>query len=196
MNAPSPVIASPRPLSEPPGGVLMWIIVSLELVTFSIVFVMLAVFRASEPALFREGQQSLSPTVGLALTLALITSGALAAEAVHSFRKGRFGRSRFFYFAAIASGLVFVGLKVRDYAAHFAEGHRLGTNDFWDAYFLGTGFHFAHVLVGLALLIAVGSRVGKTRFTDEETAIAGTALFWHMCDLAWFFLFPLFFARA
>ena len=53
-----------------------------------------------------------------------------------------------------------------------------------------------YALVFASLLISVGSRVGRTRFEDEETAIAGTALFWHMCDLAWFFLFPLFFARS
>lgn len=185
-----------RPLLEPPGGALMWIIVSLELVTFCIVFVLLALLRAGQPVLFRQGQGALDPMQGLVLTLTLVTSGWFAAEAVHACRAQRFSRARAYYGAAIAGGLLFVGLKLRDYAALVSQGHRLGSDDFWDAYFLSTGFHLAHVLVGLVLLIAVGSRVGRTRFEDEETAIAGTALFWHMCDLAWFFLFPLFFART
>ena len=185
-----------RPLLEPPGGPLMWIIVSHELLTFSIVFVLIAVLREGQPALFGQGQSALDPMQGLVLTLTLVTSGWFAAEAVHACRAQRFAKARVFYGAAIAGGLVFVGLKLRDYAALATEGHRLGSDDFWDAYFLSTGFHLVHVLVGLVLLISVGLRVGRTRFEDEETAIAGTALFWHMCDLAWFFLFPLFFARS
>ena len=183
-------------LLEPPGGALMWIIVTLELLTFSIVFVLVALMRVGQPALFHQGQSVLDPMQGLGLTLTLVTSGWFAAEAVHACRDQRFARARVFYGAAIAGGLLFVGLKLRDYAHLLSQGHRLGSDDFWDAYFLSTGFHLAHVLVGLVLLIAVGSRVGRTRFEDEETSVAGTALFWHMCDLAWFFLFPLFFAGS
>lgn len=182
-----------RALDAPPGGVLMWLIVALELVTFAIAFVMIGAFRASEPAAFAAGQAALSPTMGLSLTLLLVTSGALAAEAVHVARDGRFARAQGFFFAAIALGLGFVGLKLFDTGAHLDAGHRLGTSDFWDAYFLGTGFHFVHVLVGLALLTFVALSLQKKR--DAELA-AAVALFWHLCDLAWFFLFPLFFARS
>jgi nitric oxide reductase NorE protein len=130
------------------------------------------------------------------LTVALVTSGWLAAEAVHACRQARFAVARRFYAGAIASGVGFVGLKVHDWVALVRQGHHLGSNDFWDAWFLGTGFHLVHVLVGLLLLGLVATRVGRTRFEDDETAIAGTALFWHLCDLAWFFLFPLFFVRG
>ncbi len=51
------------------------------------------------------------------------------------------------------------------------------------------------MLVGLSMLVYVATRIGRAKFEDDETAVAGTALFWHMCDLAWFFLFPLFYAR-
>jgi heme/copper-type cytochrome/quinol oxidase subunit 3 len=50
-----------------------------------------------------------------------------------------------------------------------------------------------HVLIGLVLLAYTARRLGRGRFEDPETAVAGSALFWHMCDVAWFFLFPLFF---
>lgn len=182
-----------RPLDAPPGGVLMWLIVGLELVTFAIALVMIAALRASEPALFAVGQASLSPAVGLALTLLLVSSGALAAEAVHAARGGRFERAQAFFGAAIALGLGFVGLKVFDTRAHLDAGHGLGSSDFWDAYLLGTGFHFVHVLVGLLLLAGVAVGLKKSR--DPEL-VAAVALFWHLCDLAWFFLFPLFFARS
>lgn len=190
-------LATPRrTLAEPPGGPLMWLVVGLELLTFSIVFVLIALLRGDQADVFREGQRALDPREGLALTLTLVTSGYFAAEAVHACRTQHFVKARRFYVAALASGVLFVGLKLRDYAALLREGHHLGSDDFWDAYFLSTGFHLVHVVVGLVLLGAVAWRVGNTRFEDEETAVAGTALFWHLCDLAWFFLFPLFFARG
>ena len=174
----------------------MWMVVVLELFAFAMVFGVIANLRASHPAVFREGQAALSPAHGVALTVVLVTSGWLAAEAVSAVRAGRPRVARRFYAGAVTSGLVFVGLKVADYVQKTRAGLSLGRPDFWDAYFLGTGFHFVHVLLGLALLISVGLRVGRTTFEDEETAVAGTALFWHMCDVAWFFLFPLLYVRS
>ena len=51
------------------------------------------------------------------------------------------------------------------------------------------------ISAGVGLLVGVAARVDRVTFADRETAVAGSALFWHMCDVAWFFLFPLFFAR-
>ncbi len=189
-------VAETRALLDPPGGILMWIVVALELAVFAMVFFLIAALRVSDPSLFAAGQRALDPSLGVALTIALLTSGWLAAEAVHAHRGGRPDRSRRYYAGAVATGLGFVALKTYDYVTKVRGGHVLGSSDFWDAYLLGTGFHFAHVLVGLALLTYVGARVGKTKFEDEETAVAGTALFWHMCDIAWFFLFPLFYVRS
>lgn len=183
-----------RTLEDPPGGVLMWLIVGLELVTFAIAFVMLAVFRAQSPDVFRVGQESLSTGVAAALTLVLVTSGALAAEAVHAYRAGQLARARGLLWAAVVSGLAFVAVKVVDTRGHLAAGHGLGLDDFWDSYFLGTGFHFLHVLVGLALLAGVAMKLGKEEV--EVETVAAVALFWHLCDAVWFFLLPMFFARS
>lgn len=184
-----------RKLEDPPGGVLMWLIVGLELVTFGIAFVMVALERSADAASFRAGQASLSPAMGLAFTLLLVTSGALAAEGVHACRAGALARARNLVAAACALGVGFVALKVADTRAHLAAGHGLGSSDFWDAYLLSTGFHLLHVLVGVALLGWAALRLGRAPKPDPED-IAAVALFWHLCDLAWFFLFPLFFARS
>lgn len=175
---------------------MLWIIVALELLTFSAVFVLLMMFRKQQPELFRGGQAALNTDLGLTLTLVLVTSGALAAAGVHAFRRDQAGHARWRFAAAGAMGLVFVVIKGFDYAAHTAAGHRLGTNDFWNAYILATGFHLAHVLVGVVMLITVAWRIGRVRFDDSESAVAGSALFWHMCDVAWFFLFPLFYVQV
>jgi nitric oxide reductase NorE protein len=179
-----------RPLSDPPGGVLLWIVVTLELVTFGMVFFLLAMFRANSPEVFQEGQRLLDPRFGLVLTLTLLTSGWLVAEAVHAYRGEQLVRARRFYAAGIAVGLGFVVLKVYDFAVKTGAGMSL-SDDFGAAYLLSSAFHLAHVLVGLGMLASVALRVGREPFEDDETAIAGTALFWHMCDIAWLFLFPL-----
>lgn len=194
--AESPPSQARHELLSPPGGLLMWIVVALELFAFAMVFGVIAHLRATQPAVFIEGQRALSPMHGVALTVVLVTSGWLAAEAVSAVRGGRLTAARRYYAGAVASGLAFVVIKVVDYAEKARAGLSLGRTDFWDAYFLGTGFHFVHVLLGLVLLSYVGLRVGRTKFEDEETTVAGTALFWHMCDVAWFFLFPLLYVRS
>lgn len=186
----------PRALFDPPGGVLMWIVVILELSVFTIIFGVIAYLRRSDEVAFALGQRSLSPAHGLALTLLLMTSGWLTAEAVHRVRGGEIAQARRYYAAAVATGAIFVVVKVVDYVHKTRSGLSLGASDFWDVYFLSTGFHLLHVLVGLILLAYVGARAGRTTFEDEETTVAGTALFFHMCDLAWFFLFPLLYVRS
>ncbi|MBL8920082.1 MAG: cytochrome c oxidase subunit 3 [Myxococcaceae bacterium] len=183
-----------RALDDPPGGVLLWLIVGLELVTFAIVFALVAGVRRAQPDEFAAGQGALSPALGLTLTLLLITSGALAAQGVHRLRQTRLDDTRRWLLAAAGVGAAFLVVKAVDCSAHLGAGHRLGSSDFWDAYLLATGFHFVHVVVGVALLLFVSLR--RAVFDDVETAYAGAALFWHLCDVVWFFLFPLFFVRA
>lgn len=183
-------------LARPPGGILMWIVVGVELLAFGMVFVLISALRTVDPGAFAAAQRELDPAMGLAMTFALLTSGWLAAEAVHAFRASRIARARGWFAASALTGIAFVGLKIADYAAKYRVGHGLGSGDFWDAYLLGTGFHFAHVIVGVALLSYVSAGLGRVRWSDAETTVVGAALFWHMCDIAWFFLFPLFYVRA
>lgn len=192
----SPPRSATRDLLDPPGGVLMWIVVALELLAFAMVFFVIASLRSEESAAFREGQHALSSTHGVVLTLVLVASGWLAAEAVNAVRERNLGVARKYYAGAVATGVAFVVLKVVDYVEKTRAGFTLGSSEFWNAYFLGTGFHFVHVLLGIGLLAYVGLTVGRTTYEDEETTVAGTALFWHMCDIAWFFLFPLLYVRS
>ncbi|MCA9550657.1 MAG: cytochrome c oxidase subunit 3 [Myxococcales bacterium] len=179
---------------DPPGGALMWIIVALELTTFALAFVVLGRLRVDSAELFAAGQAHLEPRFGLLLTVVLLLSGWLVAEGVHAYRHEKLVRVRRLYLAGVALGAIFLGLKAYDYAAMARAGVGLG-DDFGAAYFLATGFHALHVLGGLGMLLWVALRVGRKPFEDAETAVAGTALFWHMCDLAWLFLFPLFYVR-
>lgn len=182
-----------RLVTDPPGGVLPWLVVALELLTFAIVLVLVALQRRADPNAFAVGQRSLHASTGLLFTVILITSGALAAQGAHCFRQARTDLTRRWFLGAAVLGAVFIGLKLDDLSSH---GRRLGESDFWDAYLLSTGFHLVHVVIGVSFLLFVAWRLRRAPFEDPETAIAGAALFWHLCDAVWFFLFPLFFVVA
>lgn len=187
---------STRALTDPPGSTLVWLFLVLEAGTFAIVFGVIARTRAGAPGDFSTWQAALSPALGFALTAILITSGLAAALGVRAWRAGRNGLARLGFGSAAALGLGFLALKAHDFGALARDGHRLGTSDLWDVYFLATGFHAVHVVFGVAWLLRTAVVLGRRTFDDPEAAVAGAALFWHFCDVAWFFLFPLFFARS
>lgn len=185
-----------RTLTNPPGGPLMWIIVAAELLTFVMVFAAIAWMRRTEPGLFAGGQARLDPRLGLGLTLCLLTSGAAAAHGVQRWRAGAWPAARRSLGLAAALGVGFLAAKVWDYAHHAGLGHTLGASSFWDLYLLSTGFHFIHVLVGVGLLASAASSSQPPPEAESEASVAGPALFWHLCDVIWIFLFALFFARS
>lgn len=182
-----------RALTDPPGGLLAWIVIAVELATFGLVFGWIGSTRRADPAAYAAMQAELDPGFGLTLTAVLVTSGALAAAGVVRYRAGLSGQARRWFVGAGLFGVAFLALKVVDW---LNAGHGLGSSDSWDLYLLATGFHAAHVVVGVGLLVAVAAQVGRSTFADEETAVVGSVAFWHLCDVIWFFLFPLLFARA
>lgn len=198
-DAPSAAVTGTRRLFDPPGGLLMWLIVVVELGTFAIIGAVLAYLRGDQAAVFRAGQAALSSKVGLGYTLVLVASGWLAAEAVAALGRGRAVRARGALVAAIGFGLAFIALKLHDGAGLMAAGHGLGSDDFWSGYFFATGFHLAHVAVGVVLLVVAAVRVHRRldRLGPADVeAVAALVLFWHMCDLAWFILFAVLYTGA
>jgi nitric oxide reductase NorE protein len=96
--------------------------------------------------------------------------------------------------AGAAVGAVFVIVKVFEYHEKVSAGITPATNDFYMYYFVMTGLHLAHVLLGLVVLVVLSR---TTRATDpSRTHIAfleGGACFWHLVDLLWIVIFPLVF---
>ena len=80
-------------------------------------------------------------------------------------------------------GLVFLAVKLLEHADKIGRGLTLMTNPFFELYYLMTGFHALHVMMGIVLLGIVAWRA------SQENVETGTA-FWHMVDLIWVMLFP------
>ncbi|KAB0266883.1 cytochrome c oxidase subunit 3 family protein [Microvirga brassicacearum] len=171
-------------LSDLPGHPMMWVLILTEVVTFGLLFVTFAVTGAIHPDVFAAGQAQLDPDLGGLNTLVLITSGWLAALAVDARTTGRRGTTRMLLAGSATLGCIFVIIKFAEYAAKASAGIGLETDTFFTLYFLLTGFHLLHVVLGIVILAAVGL------YDSLENLKTGTA-FWHMVDLVWVVMYPL-----
>lgn len=176
----------------PPGDLAVWFFIFAELLAFGVLFLGYAFARSAQVELFDAGQQTLNTTAGLINTIALITGSWFVVRALGAIRGGsRDGCVRWLA-AAIASGAVFVAVKLVELGEKFAAGISLSTDTFYMFYLLLTGFHFMHVLLGMVVLGAVLHNARRGRYSAAQHGGVETAgAFWHMVDLVWIVLFPL-----
>lgn len=170
-------------LSALPGNPLMWILILSELAVFGAFLAGFAGARLMQPDLFADSQAQLSRLFGGLNTLVLVTSGWFAALAVRNRAEGSVGRARAWLAAAGGLGVVFLAVKAVEYGGKIDAGIGLETNTFWTLYYLMTGFHALHVVMGLVVLAIVG---WKASLENLETGAA----FWHMVDLIWVLIYP------
>ena len=172
----------PKAPEELPGELMMWILILSELAVFSAGLLALLATRLTDPAGFTEAQSHLHRIGAGVNTVVLVTSGYLAARAV-PLSASRPAVARALLVAAAAFGAVFLVVKAREYGDLFAMGIGTETHAFFTFSFLLTGFHAAHVLAGMLLLLAVAYR-------PAPRPVETVAAFWHMVDLVWVLLVP------
>jgi nitric oxide reductase NorE protein len=169
------------PLSELSGHPMMWVLIFSEMVAFGLMLVGFSVARLLNHTTFAAGQARLDPLLGGANTLVLVTSGWLAARAALTARRPH---RRLLLLGALSLGLVFVALKLVEYAEVIEAGAGLDTDPFSTLYFLITGFHLLHVVLGVVILAVVAWRA------QRDAVEIGTS-FWHMIDLVWLVMYPI-----
>ena len=190
MSTSADVLASPA--RRLPGDLAMWFFILAELTVFAILILAFAVTQMFNPQLFGESRAALDSSIGLALTLSLLTSGLFAALAVEQVRQARQGRAALLLLAALGTSCVYVVLKLNEYGHLAGLGLGMEHNTFFTLYWILTGFHFLHVLLGMVILgwLAERCRRGAYR-TDTHSGLESGVLYWHMVDLVWVLLFPL-----
>jgi nitric oxide reductase NorE protein len=114
----------------------------------------------------------------------LLSSGLAAALGVHAMEHGKTLACRLWLALAGSLGLGFLAVKASEYADKAAHGISMDTDDFFTLFYLMTGFHALHVVLGIVILVVVG---WKCSVENVET---GTS-FWHMVDLIWVLLYPI-----
>jgi nitric oxide reductase NorE protein len=188
-RAQPPTVNAERRIPGEPG---VWILLFGDMLVFGAFFATFMYERGQAPELFDESRRTLSIGIGLTNTLVLLTSSLFVVTALRAIRSSaRLAASKLLV-GALACGLMFVGLKVVEYTAKVNEGHTPAQNAFYTYYFILTGLHLFHVVIGIVVLILLlaqtrHAELGATRMALVE----GGACFWHLVDLLWIVLFPL-----
>lgn len=173
----------------PPGGILIWIIIFLELITFGIALIAMVFSSKDNPELFHDSRLQLDVLIGTLNTLFLITSGFFMAKSVLELKNNNNKKSVLFLNLTIIGGFLFLILKSIEYYIKIESGLTINHNIFFTYYWLLSLFHVVHVIVGLVILFVVGRSLKKNNTNIED--FEASAAFWHMCDLIWLLLFPI-----
>lgn len=177
-----------------PGEAGVWVFILTEMAIFTALFGVIVWNRAQDPEMFAQGQSMLNQPLGLTNTVVLIAGSVLVVLAIAAAQCDRYRQAAQYLAAGMACGAVFVVIKGAEYALAMHHGMWIHTNVFWMLFFVVTGAHLLHVLVGATALGLVRPRAsaGLTGVRDRELFTSATC-YWHMVDLLWLVLFPLFY---
>lgn len=186
---------APAAARHVPGEPGLWVLLFGDMMVFTVLFGVYLSKRGQHRELFAKSQDALNRNLGAINTLVLLTSSLLVVFAVHARRSDRLRpMASKLMLAAFGVGSMFVVIKVIEYHEKVSAGITPSTNEFYMYYFVLTGLHLAHVVIGLLVLVVLSRLVrnqepGKSHFAFVE----GGGCFWHMVDLLWIVIFPLLF---
>lgn len=185
----------------------MWVFLGTEVLFFSGLFALYTGYRIEHPTGFDVGVAHNTIVYGSVNTGVLLVSSYFVALAVHELRLGRNKLSAGLVALTILFGLGFLGIKTAEYLHHFSDGifpggtghffeehTEPGIKMFYTLYFCMTGLHAIHVFVGCCVLGFMLWKVSRREigaWAPHPLAIA--AIYWHLVDVIWIFLWPLFY---
>jgi cytochrome c oxidase subunit 3 len=183
----------------------MWIFLAAELIFFGGAFVCYAAAGYVHGADFARASNRTTLPLGAVNTGVLLTSSWTMALAVHSAREGRRRPLLGFLLGTAVLGALFLALKGTEYVEDFQQGLLPGRDFrgsgverlFFSFYFVMTGIHALHLLIGIGLLLALAAIAWRGRRPLPTLNIfENCGLYWHFVDIVWIFLFPLLYLRG
>src|SRR5262245_31548627 len=183
----------------------MWVFLVQEIMFFGGAFCTYVVYRTLFPDAFGHASRHLDVRLGTFNTAVLIASSLTMALAVHAAQIGRRGRTiAAWLLVTMALGATFLVVKVTEYAHKFHEGLVPGpaftyagpdapqAQLFFSIYFVLTGLHALHMVIGIGLLTWLTREAWRGRYGPRYHApVENSGLYWHFVDIVWIFLFPL-----
>jgi nitric oxide reductase NorE protein len=187
--------ARPGAARHVPGEPGIWVLLFGDMAVFTILFGVYLHRRGENKQLFAQSQDALNRTFGAVNTLVLLTSSLLVVFAVLALRNERWRHlAQRLTLGGVAVGSCFVIIKAFEYHEKITAGITPSTNEFYMYYFVLTGLHLAHVIIGLGVLLVLSRIARKPEPTPTHLAFfEGGGCFWHMVDLLWIVIFPLLF---
>src|SRR6478752_3838222 len=178
----------------------MLIFLTTEVLIFGGLFAALFVLRAEHGAEYVRASKAMHLWLGGLNTAVLLTSSALVALMVEAVRASSARVSKWLLLGAIALGLTFLAIKLTEYGLEYRDGvvPRLSPRNlrggphelFMDLYFAATGLHALHVTAGLVLLGSLIWPFAAARRDPSAVFAGNAALYWHIVDVIWVFLYP------
>ena len=182
----------------------LWLFLVTEILLFGGLFVVYIIYRAMYPEMFHEASHHLNRILGFINTLVLICSSFTMAMAVNKTKANQSGRANQYLLLTLMFAATLMVIKYFEYRHKFHDGLLPGayfTNPdftepkaslFFSLYFMMTGLHGIHVLVGIGLILWVLIRSNRGHFSNRySTPVELTGIYWHLVDLIWIYLFPL-----
>ncbi len=182
----------------------MWLFLYSEIILFGGLFVLYAAYFHRYPEYFVEGGKQLNRIIGALNTIVLLVSSFTVAASITAIQREKKKHAIFFLLFSIFCGLLFLVNKYFEWGAKFhhdifpnsvtLQDGPPGLNIFFALYYVITGLHGLHVIIGMTLLaislfLVMIGKVNKERYSMLENS----GLYWHLVDLIWIFVFPLFY---
>jgi cytochrome c oxidase subunit III len=182
----------------------MWLFLFTEILLFGGMFLLYSIYRDVHTADFHKAGAEMSVTIGAVNTLILLTSSLTMVLSISAIKRGAVNRSILFQAATILLGLAFLGNKYVEWSGHIRHGIYPDSPEllalshgeilYFGLYYVMTGIHGLHVLIGAGVIgytLVLTKRGGVT--SGDYVKLENTGLFWHLVDVIWIYLFPLFY---
>ncbi len=182
----------------------MWLFLYSEIILFGGLFVLYAAYFHKHPASFAVGGKELNRVIGALNTVVLLLSSFTVAASITAIQKGSRKLTIGFLIFSIFCGFIFLVNKYFEWGAKIHHGiypnsetlvnGEPGLNIFFGLYYVITGLHGLHIIIGMVLLsislaLVLAGKIDGSRFSMLDNS----GLYWHLVDLIWIFVFPLFY---
>ena len=185
----------------------MWLFLFTEILLFGGLFILYSAYRSRYPNEFHQGGQDLNAFIGVANTFILLTSSLTTALSIAAIQKGNRKLSIGCLGCTIILGAVFLIDKYVEWSGEIGRGlypnspellqEPHGKQIFFGLYYSMTGLHGIHVFAGIILLsVMLGFLIRKRITSDDFNRLENSGLYWHLVDVIWIFLLPLFYLAA
>ncbi|HTZ18027.1 MAG TPA: cytochrome c oxidase subunit 3 family protein [Dissulfurispiraceae bacterium] len=182
----------------------MWLFLYTELLFFGGMFLLYSVYRSRYSAEFHASAMEENIILGSTNTVILLTSSFFIALSIAAIKAGRRRLSTGLQLATIICGITFLVIKYFEWAAKIVKGiypdssvllgMGQGETLFFGLYYVMTGIHGIHVLIGVIIISIMLSLTQRGIINRENfVKLENTGLYWHFVDIVWIYLFPLFY---
>ena len=186
----------------------MWTFLATEVMFFGGLFIAYMVYRLAHYAAFAAASKELNVTIGAINTAVLIASSLTMAMSVHEAQEGRRKLVIIFVILTLIFGLTFLGLKGYEWYDHISKHEAPGPSFhiepdkvrgdarsmelFFGFYFVMTGLHALHMIIGVGLVSWVLYQAWRREISAHyHNPVESVGLYWHFVDIIWIYLFPL-----